>query len=205
MKTLISISVILLLSSCRINNKGNNLSEKTLKDTLTNFADTDSNAVDSQDVLYVKPNSLVFFSLSEKEFKQFLHRSGTYSEWDFETIYKQFKKTAKNTKSALKNVNVNYVYAINPTIAFITKSGDTLLFNRKEKDLFIGQIFFNGEDTLYMEEGLLKRDSLENKITHYFNLKEDINIKRPVIYVDNQAVIKKDTIKKIPVDTLINP
>ncbi|MCF6183944.1 MAG: hypothetical protein L3J56_04825, partial [Bacteroidales bacterium] len=63
---------------------------------------------------------MLFFSLSEKEFKQFIHRSGTYSECAFETIYKQFKKTAKNTKSALKNVNVNYVYAVNPTITFIT-------------------------------------------------------------------------------------
>ncbi len=205
MKTLISIFVILLLSSCRINNKGNNLSEKKIIDTLTDFADTDSNAINSQDILYVKPNSLVFFSLSEKEFKQFLHRSGTYSEWDFETIYKQFKKTAKNTKSALKNVHVHYVYAVNPTIAFITKSGDTLFFNRKAKDLFIGQIFFNGEDTLYIKEGLMKRDSLENKITHYFNLKEDINIKQPFIYIDNQTVIKKDTLEKVPVDTLINP
>ncbi|MCF6184785.1 MAG: hypothetical protein L3J56_09225 [Bacteroidales bacterium] len=51
----------------------------------------------------------------------------------------------------------------------------------------------------------MKRDSLENKITHYFNLKEDINIKQPFIHIDNQTVIKKDTLKRVPVDTLINP
>jgi len=209
MKTMLfgTFIVLFALYSCNSNIKGTkekSTSEITV-DSILKFKDTDDNFVDSQDVLYVKPNTLVFFSLSNNEFKQFIHRSGKQSEWDFDLIYKRFKKQAKNTKNALKNEKIHSVYTISPKIAFFTKKGDTLYFDRKEKDLFIGQIFFNGEDTLDIEEGLMKRDSLENRISHYFNLKEDINIKHTVVHVDNQKVIKKDTVIKLPVDTLETP
>ncbi len=205
MKKFIGISVILILSFSCSNQNENKLSQNNIVDSISFVSDTNKNLIDSQSVLYVKSNSLVFFSLSNREFKQFIHRTGKQSEWDFDLMYKQFKKLAKNTKDALKNENINTFYSVNPDIAFITAKGDTLLFNRKENDLFIGQIFFNGKDTLYVEEGLMKTDSLENYIKHFFKLQEDINIKRTVIRIDNQKVIKKDTAKISARDTLSSP
>ncbi len=207
MKKLIGIiSIAFLTYSCtfRGNESGKSTKDKTV-DSLLLLPDTDKNVLDSQSVLYVKPNSLVFFSLSNKEFKQFIHRTGRQSEWDFDLMYKQFKKLAENTEEALKPEKINSFYSVNPNIAFITKTGDTLLFNREENDLFIGQIFFDGKDTLYIEEGLMRTDSLENYIKRFFNLKEDINIKRAVIHIDNQKVIKKDTLNVSGRDTLSAP
>jgi len=207
MKKLIGIIILLFLfySCAQRNDKSDKSSRNKDIDSISVIRKTNKNILDSQKILYVNPNSLVFFSLSNKEFKQFIHRTGSQSEWDFDLMYKRFKKLAKNTKEALKNEKINSFYSINPNIAFITKSGDTLLFNREENDLFIGQIFFDGKDTLYIEEGLMKTDSLENYIKRFFNLKEDINIKRTVVHLDNQKVIKKDTLMIITQDTVSVP
>ncbi|NPA68311.1 MAG: hypothetical protein GXO50_06840 [Chlorobi bacterium] len=163
----------------------------------------EKNKTDSEPVLYIKSDALVFFALSDNEYKKFIHVTGEQSAYDFDLIYKTFKKTAKNTGKALKTCSdIRTVYTVNPVIAFITKSGDTLIFNRKDNDLFVGQIFFNGEDTLDVEEGLMKRDSLQNRIKKYFKLKEEIKIKPAVIsYADNGTKIKKDTLVKQLVDT----
>ncbi len=210
MKTIVLVTFIALLTfySCNSNHKDkqeNSTSEITVDSIIKKNNDSNDNFVDSQDVLYVKPNTLVFFSLSNKEFKQFIHRTGKQSEWDFELIYKRFKKQAKNTKEALKNEKVHSIYTFSPKIAFITEKDDTLFFDRKENDLFLGQIFFNGKDTLDIEEGLMKKDSLIDRIKNYFSLKEEINIKQTVIHSVYQKVIKKDTIVKLIPDTVKTP
>ena len=200
--------VLLLLSfffvySCRSGNESQNkLPDEDENENISVLRKVTEDSNNSQNILYIKPKSLVFFSLSDKEFKHFIHRTGQQSEWDFEIIYKQFKKLTKNTKEALKNEKIHSYYIVNPKIAFITKKGDTLFFDRKENDLFVGQIFFNGEDSLDVEEGLMKKDSLENYIKTFFNLKEDFTIKSPVIHIDYQKVIKKDTTETVEKDTL---
>jgi len=192
----------ILLNSCKSKDKTDG---SKMQDT-GKYSDLLNNeTVSSPELIYIKPNSLVFFSMSEKEFKQFLLRTGQYSEWKFEIIYKRFKRQVNNINKTLKGYKVKTIYTTEPEIAFLTLSGDTLYFNRKDNDLFIGQIFFNGKDTLYVEDGLMKNDSLVRKIKKYFNISQNINIKQAHIKTDNQSVIKKDSINKTTSDTLVAP
>lgn len=202
-KIIVAFIVLFLFQSCTQDKKNDlNSSGKPDVDSISGIQTSNNNHTDLQNIVYVKPNSIVFFSLSQKEYNQFIHLTGNQTKWEFDIIYKQFKKLAQNTKKALKNKKINSVYLVNPKIAFITKKGDTLFFDRKENDLFIGQIFFNGMDTLDIEQGLMKTDSLENYIKRFFNLKEDINIKQTIIHSVNQKIIKKDTVIKSEPDTL---
>lgn len=204
MKKIIGSLIVLFLFQFCTQDKKNDLnsSYKQNVDSIFEIQTSNNNYTDSQNVVYIKPNSLVFFSLSQKELNQFIHRTGKQSEWDFDLIFKRFKKLAKNTENALKNKKIKSVYLVNPKIAFITEKEDTLFFDRKENDLFIGQIFFNGKDTFDIEEGLMKTDSLENYIKRFFNLKEKIKIKQTIIYPVNQKLTEKDTVVKIIPDTL---
>lgn len=202
-KIIVAFIVLFLFQSCTQDKKNDlNSSGKPDVDSISGIQTSNNNHTDLQNIVYVKPNSIVFFSLSQKEYNQFIHLTGNQTKWEFDIIYKQFKKLAQNTKKALKNKKIKSVYLVNPKIAFITKKGDTLFFDRKENDLFIGQIFFNGKDTLDIEQGLMKTDSLENYIKRFFNLKEDINIKQTIIHSVNQKIIKKDTVIKSEPDTL---
>lgn len=202
-KIIVAFIVLFLFQSCTQDKKNDlNSSGKPDVDSISGIQTSNNNHTDLQNIVYVKPNSIVFFSLSQKEYNQFIHLTGNQTKWEFDIIYKQFKKLAENTKKALKNKKIKSVYLVNPKIAFITKKGDTLFFDRKENDLFIGQIFFNGKDTLDIEQGLMKTDSLENYIKRFFNLKEDINIKQTIIHSVNQKIIKKDTVIKREPDTL---
>lgn len=202
-KIIVAFIVLFLFQSCTQDKKNDlNSSGKPDVDSISGIQTSNNNHTDLQNIVYVKPNSIVFFSLSQKEYNQFIHLTGNQTKWEFDIIYKQFKKLAQNTKKALKNKKIKSVYLVNPKIAFITKKGDTLFFDRKENDLFIGQIFFNGMDTLDIEQGLMKTDSLENYIKRFFNLKEDINIKQTIIHSVNQKIIKKDTVIKSEPDTL---
>jgi len=202
-KIIVAFIVLFLFQSCTQDKKNDlNSSGKPDVDSISGIQTSNNNHTDLQNIVYVKPNSIVFFSLSQKEYNQFIHLTGNQTKWEFDIIYKQFKKLAQNTKKALKNKKIKSVYLVNPKIAFITKKGDTLFFDRKENDLFIGQIFFNGMDTLDIEQGLMKTDSLENYIKRFFNLKEDINIKQTIVHSVNQKIIKKDTVIKREPDTL---
>ncbi len=199
--------ILFFVSNCRPEKISENKNKFSPADSALDKSGNSGVSADSAEILYVKPGSLVFFSLSESEYKKFIHLTGRESEWEFNLIYKRFKTLAGNTKKALendKNTGIKVFYAVNPVIGFLTNSGDTVFFKRKENDFFVGQIFFNGGDSLITEEGLMRKDSLEKYIEKYFNIK-DINIKQVFIQSENQRVMKLDSITEEVSDTLEIP
>ncbi len=199
--------ILFFVSNCRPEKISESKNKFNLADSALNKSGNSRVSADSAEILYIKPRSLVFFSLSENEYKKFIHLTGKESEREFNLIYKRFKTLAENTKKALgndKNTDIKIFYTVNPVIGFLTSSGDTVFFKRKENDLFVGQIFFNGEDSLITEEGLMRKDSLERYIEKYFNIK-DINIKQVFIQSENQGVMKYDSVTKEHSDTLEIP
>ncbi len=176
--------------------------QKDEKETFFNILkDTDSSAQIPENLQYIKPGSIVFFSLSEQEFEHFVRRTGETSEYDFRLVYKRFKSLAKNTQKALKDFSIKAFYVDYPLFAFITKKGDTLFFDRNEAGMFAGQIFFKGDNMLYIEEGLMEKDSLQNKLTYYFDLQKKITIKNDFVS-PVKCKPEKDTLLKSPPDTL---
>ena len=110
--------------------------------------------------------------------------------------------TAKNAKEPLKNLDITSTYTTEKIISFITAAKDTIYFNRAEEDYFVGQIFFDGKDSLNIIEGLFKADKLEDMIIDFFNIKKYFNISSVVQISDSFRYFKPDTAKVISEDTI---
>lgn len=145
--------------------------------------------------------SVIFYSMDKKEYNSFLTRMGKQNKWEFDIIYNTFNKTAKNTIPVLKNLKINSKIITNPIVLFLTNTNDSILFDRTSDDYFVGQILFDGRDSLLVEEGLMKSDELEDLIENYFKLKEEINISPVILASDSFRYYKPDTVKVTDIDT----
>ncbi|MCD4793828.1 MAG: hypothetical protein K8R54_11370 [Bacteroidales bacterium] len=170
-----------------------------IKDSVSN-----SNAdYADKDFDIIKGKSVVFFSLNKKEYNIFINRMGKHTKWEFDIIYNNFKRTAGNAAEPLKNINIRSTYTTEKILTFITADKDTLYFNRDNEDYFVGQIFFDGKDSLYIVEGLFKANNLEEMIIDFFDIKNDFNISSVAQISDSFRYFTPDTSAVISEDTII--
>lgn len=191
----------IFLFACQTNNRANAdlFSENEIDTSGENNSLTIS---DSDLVEYIKEPCVCFFSMSNEEYEQFLISSNVNVKWEFDNVFKKFKRETKSARTSLKKNNINSFYIVKPNIAFISKQNDTIFFKRKDEDYFIGQIFYSGYDSIIIEEGLMKIDQLEEKIESFFKLSNNFKIKAVYEKVDTGITIKKDTIKAVLPDTI---
>ena len=159
----------------------------------------------------ISGRSVIFYSLGKDEYKSFISRMGKHTKWEFDIIYNNFKKTADNAISSLKSIDIYSEYITDPIILFITNNQDTIYFDRTNDDYFVGQIIFNGKDSVFIEEGLMKADNLEELIKKHFIIKSEFNIS-PVFQVsdsfryfqvpDSFRYFQADTVEVIIVDSI---
>ena len=203
-KHIIILFFISLLLSCNSNEDTSLKTDSTTeikeqnKKNQTNSIKTSGNEL----IEFVYEPCVCFFSMSDEEYDKFLLTTNVNVKWQFDIMLKRFKREAKNTRSSLKKNRIKSFYSTKPLIAFISKYNDTILFKRKDEDYFMGQIFFSGDDTIIIEEGLMKLKQLEEKVINFFKLKEDFKIKPVYEKVDPSISIKKDTIKPVLTDTI---
>jgi hypothetical protein len=179
----ITLLLPLLILSCQNENsqggdKQNN-NKKPVKFNLKQLVisdDSEDGNPKNKDTVYVKGRSVIFFTKSRKEFQKMLNTGGEESKWEFDMIYENFKKTADNSITALKEHQIYSVYTDRPVIQFYSEKKDTFIFNRTTNDYFIGQLFFNGVDSFRLEEGLIKTEDLESIVNEFFNLRSKISI-----------------------------
>jgi len=158
---------------------------------------------DRESVEFIKKPCVCFFSMSDKEYENYLISSNINVKWEFDVVYKKFKRDAKSAISSLKQNNIYSVYTTKPIIAFISEKNDTVLFKRKEEDYFIGQIFYSGNNTVIVEEGLMKINLLEEKIKSFFKINDDFRIKAVYEKVDSSKSELKDTSETLLPDTVM--
>ena len=203
----IHIIILLLISFLLSCNSNESVNEKT--NSTTEFKEQNkNNQTDSiktsgnEQIEFIKEPCLCFFSMSDDEYDKFLQTTNVNVKWQFDIMFKRFKREAKSTRSSLKKSHVKSFYTTKPLITFVSKQNDTILFKRKDEDYFMGQIFFSGTDTIIIEEGLMKLKQLEEKVINFFQLSEDFKIKPVYEKVDTSVSIKKDTIKAVLTDTI---
>ncbi len=201
---IINFLLISLLFSCNSNESVNEKTNSTteLKEQNKNNQTDSIKSSDNELVEYIKEPCLCFFSMSDKEYDKFLQTTNVNVKWQFDIMFKRFKREAKSTRSSLKKNQIKSFYTTKPLIAFVSKQNDTLLFKRQDEDYFMGQIFFSGADTILIEEGLMKLKKLEEKVINFFKLKEDFKIKPVYEKVNPSVTIKKDTIIPVLTDTI---
>ena len=168
-----------------------------------NISKTTLSVPNKESVEFVKKPCVCFFSMSDKEYENYLISSNINVKWEFDVVYKKFKRDSKSAISSLKQNNIYSVYTTKPIIAFISEKNDTVLFKRKDEDYFIGQIFYSGNDTLIVEEGLMKINLLEEKIKSFFKVNNDFRIKAVYEKVDSSKSELKDTSETLLPDTVM--
>ena len=181
-------------------------SDKTDSDSLQNLISQtyeQKSTLNTNESAQFKGKTVVFFSLNKEEYNSFLTRMGKVSKWEFDVIYNNFKRTAGNAAEPLKNINIRSTYTTEKILTFITADKDTLYFNRDNEDYFVGQIFFDGKDSLYIVEGLFKANNLEEMIIDFFDIKNDFNISSVAQISDSFRYFTPDTSAVISEDTII--
>ena len=206
-KNIFILYLFVLIISCNNSNSSDNILSNNKhniskinqrKDSAGNSTGNDTN----NEFNFIRGKSVMFFSMDKEEYNSFIARMGKESKWEFDVIYNNFKRTAKNAAEPLKNINIRSSYTTEKILTFITAGNDTLYFNRADNDYFVGQIFFNGKDSLYIVEGLFKADNLEEIIVDFFDIKKDFNISSVVQISDSFRYFIPDTSEIITEDTI---
>jgi len=161
--TLLIFTVILMFSCGTDNEVTTDLSiiDSIQSTSENNIANT---VIFEENIDYVKGRSLIFSRQDEEEYNSFIKRMGISSKWEFDIIYKNFKKIAKNAEVPLENAKIDYLHTTEKIFGLIAYDNDTMYFNRNDEDYFVGQIFFDGKDLLIINEGLYSSSSCLEKI-----------------------------------------
>ena len=147
--------------------------------------------------IIVKGKSLIFFKLGKSDYKKFIKAEGEYIKYEFDALFSNFTNRAKSVERITKKEKINSFITTANKISFVLKSGDTVVFNRKEKDFVIGQIFFNGTDSPRVEDGLIKANEFKKMIKDYYKLDSIAELEPDTLIQKNDSlknIIKTDTI-----------
>ena len=147
--------------------KETNIKEKVSKANNTKDDDKKKNKK-----IFIKEKALIFFKIGKKDYKSFIRTEGEYSKYEFDALFSNFTHRAKSVQKFAKKQHIKSFLTTSNKIYFILKSGDTVLFNRKDKDLVLGQIFFNGIEKPKIEQGIIESKEFKKLIEEYYKLKE---------------------------------
>ena len=138
--------------------------------------DTNVNKDDTADVkiAYVKDKALIFFRLSPKEYRTLLSQSGDVASFDIKLLFKRFDKTAQEFGRSLRKYDIDSDLLYERKIICITDTGE-YIFNRDKEDMIMGHIFFDGEDSVLIEEGFIGYLELQTMVTDFFQT-DSINV-----------------------------
>lgn len=161
-----------------------------------------SNNGNSTKVYTVNRPSIIFFKLDKDEYDLFIKRSGKYAKYDFDIIFNDFDRIADATQRVSVSKKFNVVKTDASKYVFLSNKKDTFYFNRIEKDMIIGTIFFRGDTMPFIEQGLMDRVELREKIMKYFRLEtfEELKVVLPerntnvILIEDSASLIVNDTI-----------
>jgi hypothetical protein len=191
-KILKFLLAVLVCLSCANNSESNIDNTEIDKKKNQKLENEDSQVENS--MLFLNQRSVLFFSLTNKEYNNFINKMGAETKWEFDIIYKNFKKTAENAVKSLESKNIQSEYSTDQIIGFISKKNDTLFFNRTDDDYFVGQVFYNGSDSLLIKEGLYKTNELEDLLIDFFSIDPDFNISYVPEITDSFRYYSPDTI-----------
>jgi hypothetical protein len=118
-KILKFLLAVLVCLSCANNSESNIDNTEIDKKKNQKLENEDSQVENS--MLFLNQRSVLFFSLTNKEYNNFINKMGAETKWEFDIIYKNFKKTAENAVKSLESKNIQSEYSTDQIIGFISK------------------------------------------------------------------------------------
>lgn len=152
-------------------------------------------------VAYVKDKALIFFRLGSKEYQSLLNKSGQVASFDLKLLFQRFSGLADEFSSNLRQYGIDSELLYEKKIIFIKDSGE-YVFDRVKRDMLMGQIFFNGKDSILVEEGYMDPSDLTEEIKSFFEI-DSLRINLGNIRLAADTIYNRDTIPTQVKDTLI--
>ncbi len=157
-------------------------------------------------VAYVKNKSLIFFVKNNTEYQSLLNRSGQVANFDLKLLLKRFKRLAKEFSGNIKKYGIQSELLEEKKIIFVKDSGQ-YVFERAKLDLVLGQVFFDGHDSIYIIDGYMEPADLRAEVKSFFKIDslkinaDNIHLKIDTIYNKKKNNSTKEKSTEQPVDT----
>jgi len=192
LKSFIIISLIISIS-CNNENNIEDINKQNKNDVYNSNDNSKTEDNSKNQINFIEGPGIVFFSLNDNEYKAFVNQMGLETKWEFDIIYNNFKKTVDNSETPLKSKNIQFLYTTQKITGFISNEKDTFYFDRSKDNYFVGQVLFDGIDSVYITEGLYKSEKLEDLIIDFFRITDDFNISHVPEISDSFRYYSPDT------------
>ena len=166
---IIILSGFILTFSCKNDNTKNGIIDSLKVDII----DTDDslNIIDSESdkTRIIADTQVLFFMPSPQEKQKLIKFYGTYNQYEFQAIFNNFSILSKNIKKALQKqaITVEVTYA--KKFIFLT-TDDTLIYDLKLENQFMGYILADGVNTPLIRNGVPRTKDVSNDIRNYYNI-----------------------------------
>ncbi len=147
--------------------------------------------------IYFNTPALIFFRIDDAEINKMKRRSDVALQYELDILFRNFDATAKSARKMLRKKPVKSILTDCSQLYFINKNNDTLYFNRKYEDMIMGEIFYDGKDSLVVIEGEMRLKEVRDYIEEFYNFDIPESLPEDSIYTN-----KKDSVSIIPPDTV---
>lgn len=157
---------------------------------------------ETQRIAYIKNKSLMFFRINSGEYQTLLLQTGDVASYDFKFLFERFDRAVSEFGKALRKYDIESDMLYEQKIIYVTDTGQ-FHFDRVEKDMIMGQIFFDGKDSIIIEDGYIEPSDLQRMIMDFFKTDSiAINNSNLVLPIDTMTIPDTTEQEQMP-DTLL--
>jgi hypothetical protein len=156
---------------------------------------------EEQKIAYIKDKSLMFFRLNPREYQTLLSQTGDVASYEFKYLFERFDRAASEFGIAVRKYGIDSDMLYEQKIIYITDTG-RYSFDRENEDMIMGQIFFDGKDSIIIEDGYIEPADLQLMIKDFFRT-DSIRINASNLVLSIDTITFSDTVEQEQVpDTL---
>jgi len=172
-KVLVPFFLTFIFFSCKNSNEIQNTDKlfDSLETSITEQIDLNSVDIsieETDDKLVLSQKSIIFFMPKKKEISKIVEHYGSYSFYDFQTLFNDFKYLATAIKSNVENKNIHSEITTAPIIEIQTPK-NLFVFKRADVKDILGIILYNGVDEPIVKYGMVTNYDLTILIREYFS------------------------------------
>ncbi|MEA2041389.1 MAG: hypothetical protein U9N85_02395 [Bacteroidota bacterium] len=146
----------------------------------------DNGKPEPEKIAYVKNKSVMFFRVNADEYRKIIKMSGDYAAYEFKFLFKRFGREAVEYRRILSGMGIESDMLFEKKIVFVTNTGE-YLFDREQEDMMMGQILFDGKDSISVEEGFVEPDELNEIIRKFFQI-DSFSVNQENVYLEIDTV-----------------
>jgi len=185
----ITIFILFFILSCKNSNETENTNNILDSLEISFKEQLDSNTIEiveyeTDEKLAISEKCIIFFMPKKKEISKIIEHYGSYSSYDFQELFNDFKSLAVLIRSNVKSKNIHSELTTAPIIEIQTTK-NMFVFKRNEVKDIVGVILYNGVSEPIVKYGMVSNYDLTAIIREYFSYNNFENVG----YSDSTKVI----------------